>query len=385
MADGTLPSPHALSRHLGNSMHDIPSSADFDYDRHVVYFSSCLGGLPEGYSKLDTSRLTLVHFAVHALDLLGVWDDEEAQARLNLDKQFIIDWIYRLQVKVRDGYENHAGFRGGTYLGNSDEVHDVDSSSSSWKYDHGHIAMTYTALATLRTLEDSDDAFSRINKRHEIVQALRSLQLNDGSFRAIADESEHDMRFLYCACSISHMLDDWSGVDRDRAVNYIKSCRAYDGGIALLPGQEGHGGSTFCAVASLVLMQRLDDVLDDDWRQELVHWCVRRQVRGLQGRPNKDEDSCYSYWIGGTLRLLGQDELLNHQQLRQFVMQCQTQMGGFSKVIGTYPDLLHSYYSLAYLSMSNYHLSGESIGLKKMNCTLGICDERAVLFHPLFP
>lgn len=34
---------------------------------------------------------------------------------------------------------------------------------------------------------------------------------------------EADMRFLYCACAISYILDDWSGVDVDRAVNYILS------------------------------------------------------------------------------------------------------------------------------------------------------------------
>jgi geranylgeranyl transferase type-1 subunit beta len=46
------------------------------------------------------------------------------------------------------------------------------------------------------------------------------------------------MRFLYCACAISQMLNDWSGVDRVRASDYILSCLSYEGGFALTPGEE---------------------------------------------------------------------------------------------------------------------------------------------------
>ncbi len=179
------------------------------------------------------------------------------------------------------------------------------------------------------------------------------------------------MRFLYCACCISYMLNDWSGIDVNAAVTYIQSCRSYDGAISLLPGQEGHGGSTFCAIASLFLLGRLDEVLDDDvdddgnvggnvnvtsWRQELIQWCVSRQIDGLQGRPNKLEDTCYSYWIGGTLRILKCDDLLDKAALKHFILCCQTDMGGFSKLKSTsyYPDLLHSFYSMAWLSLSEF-------------------------------
>ena len=30
------------------------------------------------------------------------------------------------------------------------------------------------------------------------------------------------MRFIFCACSISYMLNDWSGVDVENAVKYIQ-------------------------------------------------------------------------------------------------------------------------------------------------------------------
>jgi prenyltransferase beta subunit len=58
-----------------------------------------------------------------------------------------------------------------------------------------------------------------------------------GAFRATLSESgEADVRFLYCACAISAILQDWSAVDRDRAVDYILQCVTYEGGIAVMPG-----------------------------------------------------------------------------------------------------------------------------------------------------
>ena len=41
------------------------------------------------------------------------------------------------------------------------------------------------------------------------------------------DGSENDMRFIYCACCISYILNDWSGVDIPRVVQYIKESRVW--------------------------------------------------------------------------------------------------------------------------------------------------------------
>jgi geranylgeranyl transferase type-1 subunit beta len=188
------------------------------------------------------------------------------------------------------------------------------------------------------------------------------------------------------------LLDDWGGIDKAKAIQYIRNCRSFDGGFSLIPGQEGHGGSTFCAVASLTLMGEMDSMFGSEgnvsslssWRGDLIRWCVSRQVKGLQGRPNKHEDTCYSYWIGGTLRLLDCDHLLNRNLLDDFVLECQTDLGGFSKLNGGYhPDLLHSFYSLAWLSLSCDRFEDQSVedrsddlNLKPFECALGICRER---------
>jgi geranylgeranyl transferase type-1 subunit beta len=349
------------------TMSSPDGSPAFDRKRHIRYFAYHLRNLPTQYSKLDTNRVTLVHFAVQALDILGVLDSDELCDLSHIDKNSIIAWIYSLQVTSDD--PKRGGFQGGSHLGSGNP--------RNHGYSYGHLAMTYSALCSLVALGDD---LSRVNKL-AIINCLKLLQQDDGSFQAVAIGSECDARFLYCACSISHMLDDWSGVDTTKAVDFVKSCRGYDGGIALIAGQEGHGGSTFCGTAALALMGKLDQVLDeDDWRAQLVHWCVHRQVAGMQGRPNKAEDTCYSYWIGGTLCLLEQEHLLDQDRLRNYVLSCQHQLGGFGKVLGAYPDVLHAFYSLAWTSISSNKHFGNDLKLKELNVTLGICQDRAALF-----
>lgn len=50
---------------------------------------------------------------------------------------------------------------------------------------------------------------------------LKVLQLPNGVFCASKDGSESDMRFIYCAACISYIIDDWSGVNIEKATDYI--------------------------------------------------------------------------------------------------------------------------------------------------------------------
>jgi geranylgeranyl transferase type-1 subunit beta len=226
-------------------------------EHHVAYFASALEGLPGAYAKLDTNRLTLVHFATHALDVLGVWESPELLERYQvISKHHIQEWIYSLQLPT--------GFQGGPYVGRGGRdkttekstekeeeeepcecypQHNTDDNGVA-EYRQSHIAMTYTALCTLTVLRDDNDEnnndetpFGRRLNKQAILENLSKLQRPDGSFQCTTVPSEHDMRFLYCACAICYMLNDFSTINLDAAVEYIKSCRAYDGAIALIPGQ----------------------------------------------------------------------------------------------------------------------------------------------------
>ncbi|XP_043717908.1 geranylgeranyl transferase type-1 subunit beta-like [Telopea speciosissima] len=198
-----------------------------------------------------------------------------------------------------------------------------------------------------------------------------------GSFMPIHIGAETDLRFVYCAAAICFMLKNWSGMDREKAKDYILNCQSYDGGFGLVPGSESHGGATYCAVAALKLMGFIeDDLISKSTPSSIINvpllleWSLQRQTvdGGIQGRPNKASDTCYAFWVGGVLRILGAHKFLDSGALHGFLLTCQSQYGGCSKFPGKLPDLYHSYYGL-----SAFNLLEES-GLKPLCIDLGISD-----------
>lgn len=123
--------------------------------------------------------------------------------------------------------------------------------------------------------------------------------------------------------SVMHLFADrFVGLSLEAWRSYLQS---YEGGFAQVPGAESHGGSTYCAVATLFLIFRahkarkvqlprdhntsqtealFDFSCISKTREDLIRWCVFRQRRGFNGRPNKPEDSCYTFWIGATLKVI---------------------------------------------------------------------------------
>lgn len=283
--------------------------------------------------------MTLLYFCLSGLDILNQLDNYV----LDHEKKLIIDWVYEQQIvpSTDDDHIENAGFRGGPFLNpkplENGHVH---------PHNFGHLAMTYTALAILTILGDD---FGRVNKKL-LVRGMRKLQQNNGCFQAAAGGSETDIRFVYCACAIAFFLDDWSGIDVDKAEQYILSSRGYDFAFAHGPGQESHSGSTYCAIGALALMGRLHKL---SHRTELIEWLLRRQISGFNGRPQKDADTCYSFWVGASLKMLNDSlQYADAYAIFSFVNMCQNvKVGGVSKVPGVYPDVLHSYLGLAGLAL----------------------------------
>jgi geranylgeranyl transferase type-1 subunit beta len=56
---------------------------------------------------------------------------------------------------------------------------------------------------------------------------------------------------------------------------------------------------------------------------ELVEWCLGRQVGGFQGRINKDPDTCYSFWVGASLKMLGAFEFVDTADVQKFLSSCE--------------------------------------------------------------
>jgi geranylgeranyl transferase type-1 subunit beta len=108
---------------------------------------------------------------------------------------------------------------------------------------------------------------------------------------------------------------------------------------------------------------------------------ICRQVNGYQGRTNKDPDSCYSFWVGATLAILGYFDTTDIPSTQTFLLRdCQQGQysGGFSKLPDCYADVLHSFYSISWLSMAGY------AGLKPIDPRLGVCSDKSVLSCAVF-
>ncbi|EGD72280.1 hypothetical protein PTSG_00301 [Salpingoeca rosetta] len=216
---------------------------EFGWQRHATSFLMFFKALPSAFLHLDTQRLMLTHFAVSGLDILDRLGDIEAK------KQGIIDWIYSLQVLPSDEYSRgYCGFRGSPSNG---RVLGPNGAPPANDEDCAHLTMTFCALCSLSILGDSLDRVERA----AIVSSLKHYQKEDGSFTALHTGGENDMRFVYCACAICTLLDDWSGVNTAAIKQYIFNSQTYEGGFAQGPGLEAHGGSTYCAVASLSMLQ----------------------------------------------------------------------------------------------------------------------------------
>lgn len=61
------------------------------------------------------------------------------------------------------------------------------------------------------------------------------------SFRCTQTAYEYDLRFLYAACAISYLLKDFSGVNIEKACEFILACQSYDYAFGFSPEQESHG------------------------------------------------------------------------------------------------------------------------------------------------
>ncbi|CAH0559542.1 unnamed protein product [Brassicogethes aeneus] len=313
---------------------------NFTGDLHKKFLLNFFKSLPSFYAHLESNRLVLAFFSAAGLEVLG-----ELESLKPEKKEAFVQWLYSLQVV--DDKNKVSGFQGTSIL-NSAENRGQNSD-----YRWGHIATTYAALCTLLVLGDD---LSRVNRK-SIIESLKYLQLADGSFKAAKEGTEDDMRFVYCAAAVSHMLNDWSGVNVDRMVDFIIKSISYEGGIGQGPGLEAHSGSTFCAVAALALSKNLHRLSRTQFKN-LRRWLLNRLNGGFNGRPNKPFDTCYSFWTGGALKILKAYDFIDTKECQDFILTTQDKYGGISKYINVVPDPMHTYLGLCGLSlMGVYELS----------------------------
>lgn len=150
-----------------------------------------------------------------------------------------------------------------------------------------------------------EDDFSKVHG-DEILENLSIYESESVCpIRALPYESEEDMRFVYCACAIKKILEmkgfkGKSSLNEERIAEYIQSCQSYDTGFSWTPFGESHAGLSYCALASLVLLQK---ELKFD-KQTYIDTIIRKQCGGFSGRTGKYPDTCYSFWNIAQLQIL---------------------------------------------------------------------------------
>lgn len=115
--------------------------------------------------------------------------------------------------------------------------------------------------------------------------------------------------YIHVHLSWKHVtVNHWSSFNKFVAIKWIVSLNCFylklptactDHAPALLCT----GGWTYCAIASLRLMGRLEEALSQRELDRIRRWCIMRQQTGFHGRPNKPVDTCYSFWVGATLEV----------------------------------------------------------------------------------
>nr|XP_027122959.1 geranylgeranyl transferase type-2 subunit beta 1-like isoform X2 [Coffea arabica]XP_027122960.1 geranylgeranyl transferase type-2 subunit beta 1-like isoform X2 [Coffea arabica] len=222
--------------------------------------------------------------------------------------------------------------------------------------EHIRLNGAYWALTTLDILGklntvDQDEVISWMMQcQHE--SDIAGLQNNDGSFSGDM-WGEIDTRFSCVAILSLALLKRLDKINVEKAVNYIVSCKNLDGGFGCTPGAESHAGQIFCCVAALAVTGSLHHV-DKDL---LGWWLCERQVKsgGLNGRPEKLPDVCYSWWVLSSLIMIDRVHWIDKEKLIKFILDCQDkENGGISDQPEDAVDVFHTYFGVAGLSLLEY-------------------------------
>jgi protein farnesyltransferase subunit beta len=334
-------------------------------------------GFPARYVSQDASQPWLMFWTLQSFSALQIAIDPDT-------KQRAIDTI--MQWQHPDG-----GFGGGSGQA-------------------AHLLPTYAAVCSLAIVgrHGPGGGWDQID-RDKLYKWYLSLKQPDGSF-IVSNHGEVDVRGIYCLLVVALILDIMTPELVNGTPAFIASCQTYEGGFSsashphifdgILAAQrpslgEAHGGYTFCALASWVLLQPYISAGEDAPRvdvRRLLRWLVNMQgleieLGGFKGRTNKLVDGCYSWWVGGAFALLealgvsphvpapasahegetakpaesgwndADDSFFNRHALQEFILFAgQHPAGGLRDKPPKNPDAYHTAYCISGLSAAQHRV-----------------------------
>lgn len=218
-----------------------------------------------------------------------------------------------------------------------------------------HLLATLSGLQILLTFDSIELITKDSQKLPQILQFIRGNQLEDGSFQGDRF-GEVDARFSYNALSALSILGQLTPEVVDPAVAHILKCLNFDGGFGLCPGAESHASMAFTCLGALSIVNKLD-LLTPDQIDTIGWWLCERQVPegGLNGRPSKLPDVCYSFWVLSALAIINKLDWIDSAKLSKFILDSQDEIkGGIADRPGNEVDVFHTVFGLAGLSLVGY-------------------------------
>ncbi|WWC88852.1 uncharacterized protein L201_003767 [Kwoniella dendrophila CBS 6074] len=293
------------------------SSSYLDIPLHIKYIQNLDKRQDLAYHLTSHLRLNGIYWGLTASHIMG-----QPSA---LDKEGVIEYV----LSCWDGESGTFGPHPG---------HD------------GHILATLSGIQIMLM----QDAIDRINVE-SITQFLLERINDDGS---VSGDSwgEIDTRFTYICLSSLNLLGKLNQIPlekKEKIIEHISKCRNLDGGFGRVPGAESHSGQIWVCTAALSILDR-QDLIEVPL---LASWLSERQLPngGLNGRPEKLEDVCYSWWCLASISILGKLNWINKDKLINFILGAQDlEDGGIADRPGDWVDVFHTIFGVAGLSLLGY-------------------------------
>ncbi|CAG9767529.1 unnamed protein product [Ceutorhynchus assimilis] len=182
------------------------------------------------------------------------------------------------------------------------------------------------------------------SKDHIIAYIKQCQDPQSGGISACIGHDPHILHTL-SAVQILAMYDKLDAIDCEGVVKYVQSLQQPDGSFSGDKWGEIDTRFSFCSVMTLTLLKK-EDAVDLDKAVEFV------QSWGLNGRPEKLPDVCYSWWVLASLAILGRLHWIDGEALKNFIFACQdTETGGFADRPGDVADPFHTVFGIAALSL----------------------------------
>ncbi|KAH8105170.1 rab geranylgeranyltransferase [Cristinia sonorae] len=316
------------------------SSTELSIPLHVKYIQS-LGENKDDliYHMTSHLRLNAIYWGLTALCVMNRQDA--------LDREEMIAFVMSCWDEEAGGFGAHSG-------------HDA----------HIHATLSAIQILILQDASDKIDVPRVVNcepskhifhSRRTLPEMLTeglpllvilSLQQPSGVFAGDAF-GEIDTRFSYIAVQSLSLLGQLDKLNVDKTVSYVLKCRNFDGGFGAVVGAESHAAMVFVCVALLAILDKLDEID----QETLAWWLAERQLPngGLNGRPQKLEDVCYSFWVLSAMSILGKLTWIDADKLIQFILSAQDpENGGIADRPGDQPDVFHTLFGVAGLSLLGY-------------------------------